>query len=582
MRPRFGITWKYFIACSAIATIAIFTIALLINGVVRDRYRRWTADKLKVHALLAAEIFKNALNEAPEKADLLAKEIGRSTGLRITLIDPMGTVLADSERDPLTMENHSGRPEIKKALKGEIGMSTRYSTTLGEMMSYVAVPVIEEGRIRGVVRVSLKTREVNLLIGEITDRVLLLSIIMWAVALALTFLFSSLFSSSVRRMVALTRKIAEGDFTARTAVRRRDELGSLAEALNEMARKLQSLFEQLQTRYDELNAILNSMSEGVLVLDRNLNVKLANNRLVEMFSVEGDITGRGYLEVIRCADLKVIVDDLIREGKVIGRRMKLSGRTFTVNGSSFEGEGGERWLVLVFHDITSDAQIERIKADFVANASHELRTPLTAIKGYLETLEDEEPETRRKFIGIIRRNVERMSNLVSDLLLLSRLESSEPHLAMERIDLGEISVDVMKLIEREAERKGIELNMDVNPESIIVGDPFLIEQMLLNLLDNAVKYTERGEVTLRIDRERGRVKIQVSDTGVGIPSEHLPRIFERFYRVDKARSRELGGTGLGLSIVKHIVRLHGGEIRVTSCPGSGTTFTVYLPPSIYQ
>jgi len=582
LRPRFGITWKYFIACSAIATIAIFTIALLINGVVRDRYRRWTADKLKVHALLAAEIFKNALNEAPEKADLLAKEIGRSTGLRITLIDPMGTVLADSERDPLTMENHSGRPEIKKALKGEIGMSTRYSTTLGEMMSYVAVPVIEEGRIRGVVRVSLKTREVNLLIGEITDRVLLLSIIMWAVALALTFLFSSLFSSSVRRMVALTRKIAEGDFTVRTAVRRRDEMGSLAEALNEMARKLQSLFEQLQTRYDELNAILNSMSEGVLVLDRNLNVKLANNRLVEMFSVEGDITGRGYLEVIRCADLKVIVDDLIREGKVIGRRMKLSGRTFTVNGSSFEGEGGERWLVLVFHDITSDVQIERIKADFVANASHELRTPLTAIKGYLETLEDEEPETRRKFIGIIRRNVERMSNLVSDLLLLSRLESSEPHLAMERIDLGEISVDVMKLIEREAERKGIELNMDVNPESIIVGDPFLIEQMLLNLLDNAVKYTERGEVTLRIDRERGRVKIQVSDTGVGIPSEHLPRIFERFYRVDKARSRELGGTGLGLSIVKHIVRLHGGEIRVTSCPGSGTTFTVYLPPSIYQ
>ncbi|HEX28986.1 TPA: HAMP domain-containing protein, partial [Candidatus Poribacteria bacterium] len=250
MRPRFGITWKYFIACSAIATIAIFTIALLINGVVRDRYRRWTADKLKVHALLAAEIFKNALNEAPEKADLLAKEIGRSTGLRITLIDPMGTVLADSERDPLTMENHSGRPEIKKALKGEIGMSTRYSTTLGEMMSYVAVPVIEEGRIRGVVRVSLKTREVNLLIGEITDRVLLLSIIMWAVALALTFLFSSLFSSSVRRMVALTRKIAEGDFTVRTAVRRRDEMGSLAEALNEMARKLQSLFEQLQTRYD--------------------------------------------------------------------------------------------------------------------------------------------------------------------------------------------------------------------------------------------------------------------------------------------------------------------------------------------
>lgn len=579
LRPRFGITWRYFIAYSTVATIAVFTIALLINGVVKDRYRRWTSDKLKIHALLAAEIFKDAFNKDHREADRLSKEIGRSTGIRITLITPDGTVIADSERDPLTMENHAGRPEIRRALKGEIGMSSRYSTTLKEMMSYVAVPVSDGKEVRGVVRVSLKSREMSILIDEITDRILLLSIIMWAVALALTFLFSSLFSSSVRRLLSLTRRIAEGDFTARAILKRRDELGSLSDALNEMARRLQSLFEQLQAGFDELNAILNSLSEGVLVLDRNLNVKLANDRLIEMFPIEGDITGKGYLEVIRSADLKGIIDDLLREGRVMGRRMEFGGRTFTVNGSSFEGKKGKRWLALVFHDITSDVQIERIKADFVANASHELRTPLTAIRGYLETIEDEEPETRRKFIKVIQRNVERMSNLVSDLLLLSRLESSEPHIRTERVDLHEISGDVMKLVEKEAVRKGLKLKMEVEPGTLVIGDPFLLEQMLLNLLDNAVKYTERGEVKLKGEREKEGVRIQVSDTGIGISPEHLPRIFERFYRVDKARSRELGGTGLGLSIVKHIVILHGGEIRVTSRPGSGTTFTVYLPSS---
>jgi two-component system phosphate regulon sensor histidine kinase PhoR len=294
-----------------------------------------------------------------------------------------------------------------------------------------------------------------------------------------------------------------------------------------------------------------------------------------------------------------------------------SGCVYEVNQSSqpFKAEGEkENRFVLVFHDITTDVQFERIKADFVANASHELRTPLAAIKGYLETFEDEDPETQRRFTAVIRRNVERMSHLVSDLLLLSRLESPNPQLNFEKVNLLDVAEDVTKLVERFAKDKGIDLKIEIEPDVTVNGDSFLLEQMLLNLLDNAVKYTKHGEVILRARNEpnfssklffrkekfdqkkiRGikssiirnteesifnegeKVIVQVEDTGVGIPPEHLDRIFERFYRVDKARSRELGGTGLGLSIVKHIVQLHDGEIHVDSQPGRGTTFTVYLP-----
>lgn len=257
-----------------------------------------------------------------------------------------------------------------------------------------------------------------------------------------------------------------------------------------------------------------------------------------------------------------------------GKRIELEDRLFLANGVVFAGDRA----VLVFHNVTSDARFKEIKAEFAANASHELRTPIAAIKGYLETFEDEDPETQMDFIQIIRRNVDRISNLVSDLLLLSRLESSEPHLSFEKVNLLEVARDIAKLVEKPARDKNIHLKIDIEPDVAVNGDPFLLEQMLINLLDNAVKYTEYGEVVLKASKDGEKVTIQVKDTGIGIPRSHLTRIFERFYRVDKTRSRDLGGTGLGLSIVKHIVQLHGGDISVESQVGTGTTFTIDLPP----
>lgn len=578
MSRRIGIFWKYFISYSATATVVIFVFAALMNVTIRGRYQEIISDDLKEYAFLAAEAFRAAFDGDSDKVDSMTKSLGERTGARITLIAPDGTVLGDSEEDPAQMENHSGRPEIKKALLGETGMSVRYSTTLGERMSYVAVPVVENGEVKGVVRVSLKTQAIELLTGELTRRIVYISLTIWVITLILTFLFSAIFSSSVKQMVNLTRDLADGDFSKRAIVKGRDELSELARGLNEMSRKLQSLFEQFQTQHDELNAIIDSMREGVLVLDRHLCVRLANNSFKEMFSIEGDVKGRGYIEVVRCVALKEMMDSILESGQVQGKRMEFGGKVLLGNGMAVQmGSGGnKRSFVLVFYDITSDAHLEKIKAEFAANASHELRTPLAAIRGYLETFEDEDPNTQRDFIQIIRRNVDRISSLVSDLLLLARLESSTPQISFEEVNLLHVADDVMKLVERLARDKDLNLKVDIGSDVLINGDPFLLEQMLLNLLDNAVKYTDHGEVVLRARKQEERVMIQVSDTGVGISREHLPRIFERFYRVDKARSRDLGGTGLGLSIVKHIVQLHGGEIRVQSQPGRGTTFTVYL------
>ncbi|MBD3181711.1 HAMP domain-containing protein [Candidatus Poribacteria bacterium] len=577
MSRRIGIFWKYFISYSAIATIVILILAIIINSSVRERYKKTILEDLERQGIFAGIAFRDVFGNEPEKFESLVKEISEKTKARVTIIDVNGKVLADSDRPSDEMESHLDRPEVQKALTGEIGIRTRFSKTIGQRMSYVAVPVIDDQSIKGIVRLSLKSQFIEALLSEMTREMITLSVIIWGIILILTFIFSRIFSSSVKEMVYLTKRFASGDFTKRLLVKRQDELGDLSSGLNEMSRKLQSLFNQLQAQHDELGAIIESMTEGVLVLDRRLNIRLANTSFRTIFSVEGEVEGRSYIEVVRFAPLKEMVDELSESGQVKGKRMQFNNRILLSNGIALKGsEDNEGSYVLVFHDMTSEAHLEQIKGELVANASHELRTPLTAMRGYLETFEDEDPETQKMFIQVVRRNVDRISNMVSDLLLLSRLEVSEAQRDFEKVDIAEVSENVIKLIERIAQNKGLELKMEIEPGLVVNGDPFLLEQMMLNLLDNAVKYTEKGEVALHASQEDGKVKIQISDTGVGIPQRHLSRIFERFYRVDKARSRDLGGTGLGLSIVKHIIQIHEGSIDVESQPGIGTKFNIII------
>jgi len=440
---------------------------------------------------------------------------------------------------------------------------------------YVAIPVEKNGRIVGVIRTSLPLEEIEGLIGVMNRNIAHLTVLLLLFAFALAYLSSKLLSRPIENMVNVTRKIASGDFRARIFTTRKDELGELASALNEMAQKLEDSFARLRTERKELQAILSSTVEGIVVLEKGGRVTLANESFKSMFGLSQSIEGKFYWEILRNPDFKTFIEEISKKGRVEAKEISFGAKIYLASGVLLPNER----KVAVFHDITEFKKLEKIKADFVANVSHELRTPLTAIKGFVETLEEEATPEQKHFLQIIRRHSDRLINLVNDLLILSKLEDRELKLEIQEVDLKNLASDVLRMFEERIKERNLRVELLTKEEDIVIhGDPFLLEQVFINLIDNAIKYNvENGKIELRLSPIDGHMKIEISDTGIGIAREHLDRIFERFYVVDKGRSRELGGTGLGLSIVKHIVLVHNGKIDVQSEPGRGTTFTVILP-----
>jgi two-component system phosphate regulon sensor histidine kinase PhoR len=391
---------------------------------------------------------------------------------------------------------------------------------------------------------------------------------------AMAFLVSRSLSRPVKHLIEASRKVAAGNFDVRVYPKTRDEIRDLAENFNSMTAEIRELFHNLARQKEELESILASIQEGLLVLDKGGKVILANQSLKQILQNE-QVEGKFYWEVVRSSRF----GELITEAR--GEKRNLQGE-FDLNEKDYLGSASylpfsER-LVVTVHDLTEMHRLERVKRDFVLNVSHELRTPLTAIKGFVETLEGEVEEKDKNYLGIIKRNTERLINIVKDLLLLAELEEKGVSIQTEQMDLKPLVQNVLKIFEPEAKEKGLTLELVVDPEfPPISADPFALEQMFVNLIDNAVKYTEKGGVRIALRKGTGAVQIDVEDTGTGIPAEHLGRIFERFYVVDKSRSKKMGGTGLGLAIVKHIVLAHHGQISVKSVPGQGTVFSVTLP-----
>lgn len=573
---RIGIMWRQLAYYYLIIIVTVSVLALLVAEKTERHYLRGIEEDLRIRAELIEEVLVGYLPGGHiEDIDQIAKKLGRKIGTRITVIAPDGVVLGDSEEDPERMENHATRPEIKRALEGQVGKSIRYSTTLKQRMMYVAIPVEKSGRIVGVIRTSLPLEEIEGLIGTMNRNIGHFTVLLLMFALVLAYLSSKLLSRPIKDMVSTTKKIASGDFGVRIFAKRKDELGELAAALNEMARKLEDSFASLSTERQELRAILSSTVEGIVVLEEGGRIILANESFKRMFGLPPSIRGKFYWEILRNPDFKTFVEDISRKGKVEAKEVGFQDKVYLANGVLLED--GRK--VAVFHDITEFKKLERIKADFVANVSHELRTPLTAIKGFVETLEEEATPAQQHFLQIIRRHSDRLINLVNDLLILSKLEDRELKLEIQEVNLKDLVSDVLRMFEGRIKEKNLTAELFVEEgNAVIHGDPFLLEQLFINLIDNAIKYNvENGRIELRLSPIDGHMKIEVSDTGIGIAREHLDRIFERFYVVDKGRSRELGGTGLGLSIVKHIVLAHNGRIDVQSEPGRGTTFTVVLP-----
>jgi two-component system phosphate regulon sensor histidine kinase PhoR len=492
------------------------------------------------------------------------------------VIDAEGVVLGDSENDPATMENHGLRTEIVRALKGGVGRRKRYSTTVKADMLYVAIPLRENGEIRAVVRSSLYLADIDAFLRRLEKRIFLVSLALIAFSGVIAFIISRRLSRPIRELSAASHRVASGEFDTRVFLKRSDELAELADSFNYMTGQTQHLFTQLSSRKDQLSAIISSIDEGLLVLDAKGTIVLCNESFQKIVRAE-DVDGKPYWETFRGPEFDEFIKEIGRKKKSTSLSLGLYDRSYLLSGTYLESRGE---IVVVFHDITELKNIQRVKRDFVTNVSHELRTPLTAIKGFIETLEEGIQDDRRRYLEIMRRHTDRLTNIVQDLLALSRLEEEGARLEIETVDLKALADDVARIFEQKARDKGLRLRVESNGEvPPMEADSFKLEQVFINLLDNAIKYTEEGEVVVSLAQEDGRIVITVTDTGIGIPQEDQSRIFERFYVVDKSRSRKLGGTGLGLSIVKHIVLAHNGTIDVQSAVGKGTRFTITLPIS---
>src|SRR5215470_5167874 len=494
------------------------------------------------------------------------QRVARPTGARVTLITRDGRVVGESEREAAelaSLENHASRPEVRAALDGRVGRDLRRSATIEAPLLYVAVPVREGERVIGVLRLALPLSAVT-----------------------------ASYANLHVEMQSIARQMSEGSFLVRAPTRSTDEIGTLGRSLNVMAGRLREKIQDLEQEQAKVTAILDGMVEGVIAVDWQEHILLMNERARAMFalsSTRGE--GKPFLEVIRNADLHEIFRAVeagsgrFDEASAVRREVVVTSPTpmiLTVNAVRL-ALADRAGVIMVLHDVTALRQLERVRTEFVANVSHELRTPLTAIQGYLETLLSgalEERENARRFLEIVLRHSERLGRLLNDLTDLSNIELGKVALRRESVRVDDVVTSVLGIIGPRAAQSGVSVSART-PEDLskVSADRDRLAQILINLVDNGVKYTPRGgSVTVEVtDAGGGLVEVAVSDTGIGIPAADLPRITERFYRVDKARSRELGGTGLGLAIVKHLVVAHGGDLRIESEQERGTSVRFTLP-----
>jgi two-component system phosphate regulon sensor histidine kinase PhoR len=567
---------------------ALVAVTVLAAGALAERELRRHERLQLEHALAAqAELARELAAGVPlrpeetPRLDPLARRAAGAAGVRVTLIAPDGTVVADSDIHPPDLprvENHAGREEVRAALAGRRGVALRRSESVGRLLLYVAVPAQGEG---GAVRVAAETSALEEAAADLRGRLGAAVAVGLAAALAVSFWLARRTVRPLAELRDALGAIARGDLATRLRPRTRDELGEIARAVNGMAEQLRLRVDQITGEKERLQAVLASMVEGVLVLDSDARVALANPRLRELLSLWGPVEGRKLLEVLRHPG----IDDTLRaaaeaSGPVVSE-VEVGEREILIHAVGFPTSGPRTGTVAVFHDVSELRHLENVRRDFVANASHELQTPLTAIRGFAETLLANDlpsPQVRSQ-LEVILRNAERLGSLIRDMLDLAQVESRRVPLQAAAIDVVRLTRMLLRDVEPRLAQRSLTAEVIDRTEGVAAwADRRAVEQVLTNLLDNAIKYTNPGgHLTVELDARPEAVRVSVRDTGIGIPRDSLARIFERFYRVDKARSRALGGTGLGLAIVKHLVQAMGGEIYVESELGRGTTFRFTLP-----
>ncbi|HET8966214.1 MAG TPA: ATP-binding protein, partial [Candidatus Acidoferrum sp.] len=508
-----------------------------------------------------------------------------ASGVRVTLVTADGLVLADSQSDPQTMENHAGRPEIVQAMVEGSGSSIRHSRTINRDLLYYAVRQPSPSGRPFLMRFALPEETVGQVLGPFRKAVGFASLVILLVATGVIVLVSRNFSERIERLTAFSQRVAEGDFRAQSSDGTGDALDRLSHSLNQTAARLDRTIHTLTEERNLSSAILGSMVEGVLVVNGAERVVFANQSFAEILGLKvPPQPGSGLVEVVRQTELieaarKVLAGEARVESEIVTGTLRQHFFAATVASVRAAETNG---AVIVLHDITALRKLERVRRDFVANVSHEFRTPLTAIQGFAETLlagAMNDPQNRERFLGIIVEHSRRLARLTEDLLMLSKMDADRLELETRRIPVGPFVESCIETSAPRAKEKDLKLFVNL-AERVpdIAGDRRRLTEVLQNLLDNAIQYTPAGgEIMVSASPKNGEVVFTVSDTGIGIPQADQPRIFERFYRVDVARSREVGGTGLGLSIAKHLVETHGGRIWVDSEVGRGSEFHFSVP-----
>lgn len=589
MRKIRNLLQGFYGSCALVLPLSLCAFAVYCAHELTGLQREGAVQDLRHHALLLGNILQDKLSpeHRPEVIALL-KEAGSANGTWVTLIDRSGAVLADSGFDATEKLNLARRPEVGEALMGNIGVAERLSFVTPEKMLYVAVPVRRGGEVIGVVRASVCVSALRRALQPVNTRLAFAALLTVLVGGFIGYVCALGMRRSLGALKTGADRFAGGDFLYRLEVPDSPEIARVSESLNALGDQLYLKFEAVVRQRNELEAVLFGMLEAVLAVDPEERVLRLNPAAERLFGTEETAAlGRGVREIIRNTELHKFVRDTLLSGGPIERDMVFrrdAPRYVQAHGVTLkDASGSDIGVLIVLNDITRLKTLENIRRDFVANVSHELRTPVTSIKGFLETLRDgaaEDPDHRERFLDIIMKHTDRLITILDDLLALARVEEDGERGAISREECSvEDLFDALKrLCAAKAEERGIRLEFRVQPGLRFSMNRTLMEQALLNLLDNALKYSKSGGVVeVTAEGQNGEAVMRVKDYGCGIEKDHLPRLFERFYRVDKARSRKEGGTGLGLAIAKHVVSAHNGKITVESSPGEGSVFSVSVP-----
>ena len=555
----------------------------VLNLLIKNEIKKVLTAKIETELLAYAELID--LSSAQKMSEQL-KKIARISGARVTLMDAQGKVVADSEKDVASLENHFSRPEVQEARLRGNGKSIRFSQSIGVDMLYVAITMKSKSQITGYVRLARPLHDVQNVIEKFYQSIFLAMMLVVVIALIIALVFSYRLATPIRALERFTEKLRQGKPAGSIILKTSDETKKLADNINYLVDELRSQIRLANEEKSKLMTAFTSMTEGVLILDVEDKIEFVNSALSNMLSDQyGDLNGKTLMEALRNVDLQKAFLKFKETHTVVSEEVNLGNIEpviLNVSISSVHDYPGEEKVMLVFYDVTRLKKLEKIRVDFVANVTHEIRTPLTAIIGYLETIQEgatSSKEDAEKFIDISLKHAGRLNRLVDDLLVISKIELGEMKFHFEEISSRDAVEGAIPLVETKAGIKKINIHNNIQENfSCVWADKDRLTQILVNILDNAVKFTpENGNITIETNKNDQYVILTITDTGIGVPKEEVQRLGERFYRVDKSRSRDLGGTGLGLSIAKHLMIAHGGKIEIESQLGRGTKVSLYFP-----